>query len=78
MIGTIFATVSAASRVIPASLTFGLGGFLDRVELPADILQPLLQLLPLLQGQLLLRLADVVLLGCRRWEKERGEFWRTG
>lgn len=55
-------------------LTFGLGGLLDRVELPADVLQPLLQLLALLQGQLLLRLADAVLLGCRRRETEKGEF----
>lgn len=55
-------------------LTFGFGGFLDRVELPADVLQPLLQLLPLLQGQLLLRLADAALLGCRRRETEKREF----
>lgn len=55
-------------------LTFGFGGFLDRVELPADVLQPLLQLLPLLQGQFLLRLANAVLLGCRRRETEKQEF----
>lgn len=55
-------------------LTFGFGGFLDRVELPADVLQPLLQLLPLLQGQLLLRLTDAALLGCRRRETEKREF----
>lgn len=55
-------------------LTFWLGGFLHRVELPADVLQPPLKLLALLQGQLLLRLADTVLLGCRRRETEKREF----
>lgn len=52
-------------------LTFGFCRFLDRVELPADILQPPLQLPPLFQSQLLFRLANAAFLSCCTREDDK-------
>lgn len=45
-------------------LHFRFRRFLDRIKLPTDILQPPLELPPLLQSQLLFRLANAAFLSC--------------
>lgn len=52
------------------NFTFRFSRFLDRIELPADILKPSLQLPPLLQSQLLFRLSNVAL-SCCAWKDNR-------
>lgn len=61
---------SNMERMGVCKLTFRFCRFLDRVELPADILQPPLQLPPLLQSQLLFRLASAAFLCCCAWNDD--------
>ena len=50
-------------------LTFSFRGLLDRVELSTHVLQPLLQLPPLLQSQLLFRFANTAF-PCCKWNND--------